>query len=58
MSKFYELVPNKIGRLVHGIDLKNPITSQVRDQIVKDVTEHRILVFKVSVINYLNLNFT
>ena len=31
-AKFYELTPNKIGRLVSGIDLKQPVPDSCREQ--------------------------
>jgi len=45
-AKFYELTPNKIGRLVSGIDLKRPVPDSCREQIIRDVREHRLLVFR------------
>ena len=44
--KFYELRPNKIGRVVSGIDLKRAVPDACREQIVRDVREHRLLVFR------------
>ncbi|KAJ6649171.1 putative dioxygenase [Pseudolycoriella hygida] len=45
MSKFYELVPRKIGCDVLGIDLNTESRPEVIEQIKRDVTEHRLLVF-------------
>ncbi len=45
-KKFYELRPNTIGRLVSGIDLKQPVSDECREKIIEDVREHRLLVFK------------
>ena len=42
----YELRPNKLGKLVYGIDLKSAISKQVKNQIIEDVRKHRLLVFK------------
>ena len=44
--KFYELRPNKIGRVVLGIDLKRPVPDECREQIISDVRDHRLLVFR------------
>ena len=46
MSPHYTLSPNKLGRLVTGIDLKKAVTDEVVGQIKKDVRDHRILIFK------------
>ncbi|XP_002736248.1 alpha-ketoglutarate-dependent taurine dioxygenase-like [Saccoglossus kowalevskii] len=43
---FYQLTPAKIGCEVHGIDIGLPVSEKVIAQIKKDVTEHRILVFR------------
>ena len=45
-AKFYELSPNKIGRVVSGVDLKRAVSDACREQIVRDVREHRLLVFR------------
>ena len=42
----YELRPIKIGCEVVGIDLKQSLCDDVIQLIKKDVTEHRILVFR------------
>ena len=44
--KMYELRPIKLGCEVFGIDLKSPISPEVRDQIIRDVRKYRILVFR------------
>ncbi|KAJ9580414.1 hypothetical protein L9F63_003938 [Diploptera punctata] len=46
MSKFYRLNPIKLGCEVRGIDLKTENRPEVIEEIKKDVTAHRILVFK------------
>ncbi|XP_002736252.1 alpha-ketoglutarate-dependent taurine dioxygenase-like [Saccoglossus kowalevskii] len=43
---FYELKPIQLGCEVHSIDLGNPLPENVIETIKKDVTEHRILIFK------------
>ncbi|XP_070564275.1 alpha-ketoglutarate-dependent taurine dioxygenase-like [Ptychodera flava] len=43
---FYQLKPIKLGCEVRGIDLTKPVSDEVVAQIKRDVTEHRILVFK------------
>ena len=43
---YYRLRPLKVGCEVHGIQLKNEITSQATEAIKKDVTKHRLLVFR------------
>ena len=45
-AKFYELSPNKIGGVVRGIDLKRAVSDACREQIVRDVREQRLLVFR------------
>ena len=45
-SSSYELKPLKVGAEVFGILLDKPISEPVRDQIIKDVSKHRILVFR------------
>ena len=45
-NAFYELHPNKLGKLVTGIQLSKPVSAECVRQIVDDVKEHRILVFK------------
>ena len=45
-SRQYQLLHNKLGCIVRGIDLKKPLDPTTQDQIVRDVTEHRLLVFK------------
>lgn len=42
----YELRPNKLGRLVFGIDLRDPKSDQFKENIIRDVREHRLLIFK------------
>ncbi|XP_066991332.2 alpha-ketoglutarate-dependent taurine dioxygenase [Anabrus simplex] len=46
MTKFYELTPIKLGCEVRGINLQSESRPEVIQQIKKDVTNHRILVFK------------
>ncbi|XP_054260801.1 alpha-ketoglutarate-dependent 2,4-dichlorophenoxyacetate dioxygenase-like [Macrosteles quadrilineatus] len=46
MTEFYKLQPIKLGCEVRGVDLKTEDRSEVIKQIKKDVTEHRLLVFK------------
>nr|CAD7424505.1 unnamed protein product [Timema monikensis] len=46
MASFYKLTPLKIGCDVQGVDLRTENRPEVITQIKKDVTEHRILVFK------------
>nr|XP_002740180.1 PREDICTED: uncharacterized protein LOC100373488 [Saccoglossus kowalevskii] len=43
---YYKLTPIKLGCEVRGIDLGKHVSDEVIAQIKKDVTEHRILVFK------------
>ncbi|XP_006818383.2 alpha-ketoglutarate-dependent taurine dioxygenase-like, partial [Saccoglossus kowalevskii] len=43
---FYRLIPGKLGCEVHGIDIGIPQPETVIALIKKDVTEHRILIFK------------
>ncbi|CAH1244029.1 Hypp7203 [Branchiostoma lanceolatum] len=45
-KEFYKLTPIKMRAEVRGIDLKQEIPAEVIEQIKKDVTKHRILVFK------------
>ena len=45
----YQLKPIKLGAEVRGIDLKQDIDPKIIEQIKKDVTKHRILVFKVCI---------
>ena len=45
----YQLKPIKLGAEVRGIDLKQDIDPKIIEQIKKDVTKHRILVFKVRI---------
>ncbi|KAG4066874.1 hypothetical protein HA402_012941 [Bradysia odoriphaga] len=45
MTKFYELIPRQIGCEVVGINLKTENRPEVIEQIKKDVTSHRILLF-------------
>lgn len=45
-AAFYELRPNKLGRLVYGIDLAKPVSEEAKKSIIDDVREHRVLVFK------------
>lgn len=42
----YELRPIKIGCEVFGIDLKQNITSDVKQLVKEDVKKHRILIFR------------
>ncbi|XP_077866647.1 alkylsulfatase-like [Saccoglossus kowalevskii] len=44
--EFYDLKPVKLGCEIRGIDIGNPIPEEVIEQIKKDVTEHRLLIFK------------
>ncbi|XP_002736251.3 uncharacterized protein LOC100366463 [Saccoglossus kowalevskii] len=44
--EFYDLKPVKLGCEVRGIDIGHPVPRRVTEQIKKDVTEHRILIFK------------
>ncbi|PSN29166.1 hypothetical protein C0J52_25922 [Blattella germanica] len=46
MSKYYNLTPIKLGCEIRGVDLKTENRPEVIEQIKKDVTDHRILVFK------------
>ncbi|XP_072032131.1 alpha-ketoglutarate-dependent taurine dioxygenase-like [Amphiura filiformis] len=45
-TKFYEMTPIKLGVEVRGLDLSQEVLPVVIEQIKKDVTEHRIMVFK------------
>ena len=45
----YELHPNKLGCLVKGLDLKQKLSADTVAQIKKDVTDHRLLIFKVRI---------
>ena len=42
----YSLQPHSLGRIVSGLDLKTAISQDVIKQLVNDVTEHRLLIFK------------
>ena len=42
----YTLQPNKLGKIVSGIDLQTPIPQDVMKQLVQDVNKHRLLIFK------------
>ena len=42
----YSLQPHSLGRIVSGLDLKAAISQDVIKQLVNDVTEHRLLIFK------------
>ena len=42
----YTLQPNKLGKVVSGIDLQTPIPQDVIKQLVQDVNKHRLLIFK------------
>ena len=42
----YQLLPTKIGCEVFGIDLKQNVTEDLVQQIIQDVKEHRILIFR------------
>ena len=44
--RLYQLLPTKIGCEVLGIDLKQNLTEALVQQIRKDVTIHRILIFR------------
>jgi len=46
MTRPYTLKPLKLGCEVLGIDLTAPTPHNVIEQIRKDVTDHRILVFR------------
>ena len=46
MAMRYTLQPNRLGKIVSGIDLQTPIPQDVIKQLVNDVTEHRLLIFK------------
>ncbi|XP_022206006.2 putative dioxygenase Mb0100 [Nilaparvata lugens] len=46
MSLYYKLFPNKLGKIVRGIDLSTENRPEVIKQIKEDVTAHRILIFK------------
>ena len=43
---FYRLTPLKLGCEVYDIQLKNEIPSESIEAIKKDVTKHRLLVFR------------
>merc|ERR1712004_69142 len=45
-SSPYELRPLKVGMEVYGISLDKSTSDSVRDQIIKDVAKHGILVFR------------
>merc|ERR1712004_792752 len=45
-SSPYELRPLKVGMEVYGISLDKSTSDSVKDQIIKDVAKHRILVFR------------
>ena len=45
-SMRYSLQPHSLGRIVSGLDLKAAISQDVIKQLVNDVTEHRLLIFK------------
>ena len=42
----YTLQPNRLGKIVTGIDLQTPIPQDVIKQLVQDVNKHRLLIFK------------
>lgn len=44
--KAYNLIPNKLGCIVEGIDLKKAVSSDTIEDIKSDVTKHRLLIFK------------
>ena len=46
MSRAYNLLPLKIGCEVLGLDLSILSAQNVIQQLKKDVTQHRILVFR------------
>ena len=43
---FYKLVPLKLGCEVHGIQVGSDVAPEIIEAIKKDVTKHRILVFR------------
>ncbi|XP_077981083.1 alpha-ketoglutarate-dependent taurine dioxygenase-like [Glandiceps talaboti] len=43
---YYQLTPIKLGCQVRGIDLSKKVSDEIISQIKRDVTKHRILVFK------------
>ena len=45
-QKVYQLQANKLGCIVKGIDLSKSISKETIGQIVQDVTQHRLLIFK------------
>ena len=45
-NRLYQLHPTKIGCEVFGIDLKQNVTEDLVQQIIQDVKEHRILIFR------------
>ena len=45
MSK-YKLNPLKIGAEVFGLDLSKQVSAETKEIIRKDVSQHRILVFR------------
>lgn len=45
-NPFYTLVPLKLGYEVHGVQLSEDVKPEVIEQIKKDVSEHRLMVFR------------
>ncbi|KAK7578096.1 hypothetical protein V9T40_010301 [Parthenolecanium corni] len=45
MSKYYKIIPKKLGAEVVGIDLQTENRPEVIEEIKKDVTNHRLLFF-------------
>ena len=46
MALRYTLQPNKLGKIVSGLDLQTPIPQDVIKQLVQDVAKHQLLIFK------------
>lgn len=46
MSNLYQIRALHIGIEVFGVDLNQPLSNAVKNMIMKDVTKHRIVVFR------------
>ena len=42
----YSLNDHVLGKIVHNIDLKQDVPQSIIDQIIKDVKEHKLLIFR------------
>ena len=54
-SVLYQANALPIGIEIFGINLNQPISDIVKKKIIKDVTKHRIMVFRNQVSNFLSL---